>query len=327
MLKGLGHHVIFYGGEGSKVECDEFVQVISTAERRACYGDYDWKSQPYKCDGEDAANRTFSANAIAAIAERKQPYDFLLCTFGRWQAPVARAHSDLMVVESGVGYEGIFSDHRVFESQAWMHYLYGKIGTKDGNWYDVVIPNFFDLADYSYTEKKGDYALYFGRVTKRKGVEVAIQVTQKIGMPLVIAGQPGADKLDLSAPHIRYVGPVPQEERARLMGEARVMFVPTYYIEPFGGVVIEANLCGTPVVTSDWGAFPEIVQNGTNGWRCRTFDEFCKAAAQGPRLSTRNCRAWGERFSIDNIAPRYDDYFHRLYNLWDGGWYATHAAE
>ena len=40
MLKALEHQVIFYGGEGSEVECDEFVQVVTATDRLTCYGDY-----------------------------------------------------------------------------------------------------------------------------------------------------------------------------------------------------------------------------------------------------------------------------------------------
>lgn len=323
LLKGLGHHVTFYGGEGSSVECDDFVEVVSDADRRKCYGEYDWSKEPYRCDGADAVYRTFNDNAIAGIAKRKHPHDFLLCTFGCWQAPVANAHSDLMVVESGVGYLGIFSRFRVFESYAWMNYLYGKTNVQNGNWYDAVIPNFFDLGEYPFASTKKDYALYFGRITKRKGVDVAIQVTAKMGIPLVMAGQMGSDKPDISAKHVDYRGAVSKEERAKLMGEARMMFVPTYYIEPFGGVVVEANLCGTPVITSDWGAFPEIVMQNVTGFRCRTFDEFCNAAKNASSINPTNCRKWGETFSIPNVARRYDDYFKRLSCVWNEGWYTV----
>jgi glycosyltransferase involved in cell wall biosynthesis len=90
-----------------------------------------------------------------------------------------------------------------------MHHIYGKLGIEDGNWYDAVIPNFFDVAAYPFQPQKRDFALYFGRLTRRKGVAIAIQVTESLGIPLVIAGQQGADQIDVSAPHVRCVGAVP----------------------------------------------------------------------------------------------------------------------
>jgi len=55
------------------------------------------------------------------------------------------------------------------------------------------------------------------------------------------------------------MGSVGVEERANLLANAQVTLVPTTYLEPFGGVVIESMLAGTPVVTTDFGAFPELV--------------------------------------------------------------------
>ncbi len=70
MLKMLGHEVLFYGGEGSEVACDEFVPVLSAEARRACYGDYDWRREFFRHDGNDAAHRAFNRNAIHAIRAR-----------------------------------------------------------------------------------------------------------------------------------------------------------------------------------------------------------------------------------------------------------------
>ena len=91
MLRSLGHEVIFYGGEGSEVECDEFVPVLSAADRRACYGDYDWRREFFRHDGDDPAHRAFNRNAAAAVAARQRPGDFLLCTMGTYHKPVADA--------------------------------------------------------------------------------------------------------------------------------------------------------------------------------------------------------------------------------------------
>jgi hypothetical protein len=47
-------------------------------------------------------------------------------------------------VEFGVGYGGVFSKYKVFESYAWMHSIYAMFKnptTVDGNFYDAVIPD------------------------------------------------------------------------------------------------------------------------------------------------------------------------------------------
>ncbi len=331
MLRALGHEVIFYGGEGSDVNADECVEVISADERRQCYGDYDWRSEFFRHSGEDSAHQIFNRNAIAAIRERMRAGDFLLCTMGTYQRPIATADypAHLWVVEPGIGYEGVFSKFRAFESYAWMHYIYGCTGQRDGSWYDAVIPNYYDPADFPVTEIKDDYALFMGRVVRRKGVDVAVQVTRALGLRLIIAGQGSLDNIDeglaLNEPHVEFVGTVGVERRAELMGKAQMVFTPTYYIEPFGGVAVEAQLCGTPVLATDWGAFSETVQHGVTGYRCRTFDDFVWAARNVDKISPRDCRAWAEaNYSLDRIQPMFQEFFARIADINREGWYEPH---
>lgn len=105
------------------------------------------------------------------------------------------------------------------------------------------------------------------------------------------------------------------------MGKAKAVFVPTIYIEPFGSVAVEAQLCGTPVITSDWGAFTETNHHGVTGYRCRTFQQFVDATVLAPKLNTKVIRKVAEKYSLDNVAKQYDDYFKRLLTLWADGWY------
>jgi len=326
MIKSYGHTVYFYGVEGSEVECDEFIQVSSQNILRQAYGDYDRSKNFFKHDPTDIAHQTFNLNAIREINERKQASDILLCPMGNYQEAIAKA-VDLLTVEPGIGYTGVFSPHRVFESYAWMHHVYGLMKVEDGAWYDAVIPNYFDPEDFPYQPVKQDYLLYFGRIVSRKGVSVASEVAKATGHQLYVVGQGDldnpAEQLSLgSEKHIVYKPAVGPGERAELLGNAKAVLMPTYYLEPFGGVNVEAQLCGTPVITSDWGAFPETVLHGVTGFRCRVFEEFCWAVNNIDQIKPSACREWAEaNYSMERIGKMYEEYFQRIYRLFDKGWY------
>lgn len=326
MIKKFGHTIYFYGVEGSQVACDEFIQVSSQSLLRDTYGEYDRKTLFFKCDPNDKAHTTFNENAIKAINENKKAGDVLLCTMGVYQKSIADA-TKLLCIESGIGYSGVFSDYKVFESYAWMHYIYGRLGADDGNWYDAVIPNFFNVDEFSYRDEKEDYLLYFGRIINRKGVQTASDVAKATGNKLMIVGQGSLDNpqenLHLgNEKHIEYRAAVGTEERAELLSRAKAVLMPTYYLEPFGGVNVEAQLSGTPVITTDWGAFPETVLHGVTGYRCRTFEEFCWGVNNISEIKPSDCRRWAvENFSTDRVGEMYEEYFQRIYRLFGEGWY------
>jgi hypothetical protein len=329
MLRSLGHYVIFYGVENSEIECDEYHQCLTDKERRACYGDYDWDKEFFKHDGKDAAYTTFAKRAIETINKIKQPKDILLVPMGNYQQSISQG-TGVLTVESGIGYSGVFANYRVFESYSWMHYVYGLLRQSDGSWYDAVIPNYFDPNDFPLCTEKEDYFLYIGRVIKRKGVEVASQISKHLGKRLVIAGQGGlksqTEGIDLTnEKHIDYIGTVGPEKRKEVMGKAILTFMPTYYIEPFGGVAVESMMCGTPVLTSDWGVFPETIQHGVTGFRCRTFDDFLWAARNIDKIDPVKCNSWAvSNYSMDRVKYMYHEYFKKIYDLHSQGWYQIH---
>lgn len=312
MMKSLGHEVILYAGDKNEANVDELVTVAKHPLPPEKYTE-----MPFDVNNE--AWVEMNKNTILAMNKRLKPRDFICVIAGVCQQPIHNAFGgDYMVVEFGIGYAGVFAPYKVFESYSWMHTVYGKEGadTKDGNFYDAVISNYFDLKDFPYVDKKDDYFLYIGRLIDRKGWRIAQEVCKKLGKRLIVAG-PG--KFD---GYGEYVGPVNAKRRAELMGKARAVFVPTLYIEPFGGVMVEANLCGTPVITTDWGAFTDNVTNGRNGFRCRTFKQFCQAAQDIDTIQPSNCRAAGKAFDMDHIRYLYQDYFSQLMTLWENGWYS-----
>lgn len=327
ILKSYGHTVFFYGVEGSEVPCDKFIPVTTQAFLKQVYGDADRSKQFITFNPNDVAHQYFTQHAIEAILENKKEQDILLCPMGLCHKAIADA-VNLLTIEPGIGYEGVSpSAYHVFESYAWMHFIYGRDHIENGVWYDAVIPNYYDPDEFPFQEKKEDYLLYFGRITSRKGVALASEVAKATGHPLYIVG-PGSldnpvENLSLgSEPHIHYRPAVGPEERANLLGHAKAVLMPTYYIEPFGSVALEAQLCGTPVITTDWGAFPETVVHGVTGYRCRVFEEFCWAVRNLDQIKPEACRDWVvKNYSMERVGKMYEEYFQRMSQLHKAGWY------
>ena len=324
MMKERGHEIIHYGHEDSDLVCDEHVTVTTNDDLKKAYGSYDWRKNFFTFDTGDHAYQTFYKNAIREVGKRKQQHDFILPFWGSGTRPVCDAHPDIITVEPGIGYAGgHWANWKVFESYAIMHAYQGleAVGTCKQSWYDVVIPNYFDLSEFEYSpEKKEDYFLFLGRVYSGKGIDIAVQTTEKIGAKLIVAGQ-NPEKREFPD-HVEFVGYADVETRKRLMSRAKASFVASTYLEPFGGVQVENLISGTPTITTDWGAFTENNIEGVTGFRCRTFADFVNAAKNIDSIDPRVCRSHGVRFSLDAIAPRYEKFFQDVLNVYTGeGWY------
>ena len=251
--------------------------------------------------------RRANAKIAVQIEDRKEPGDFLCLPFGVCHRRLTELHPDLTAVETGIGYAGAFARHRIYESYAWMHVALGRQGhDPDGMDEWAVIPNYFETEDFPAGEPE-DYLLYVGRMTDRKGVHLAARVAEATGHELILAGE-GEER----PAYGDYIGPVGPDARAELMSHAKALICPTRYVEPFGGVAVEAQLCGTPVITTDWGAFTETVEQGS-GFRCRTWADFLLAAVDVAGLDRAEIRLRAQdRWSLEAVAPQFESYFNRI---------------
>jgi glycosyltransferase involved in cell wall biosynthesis len=323
MMTARGHEVIHYGHEDSDLVCTEHVTVTTNKDLEIAYGNYDWRKNFYKYDVNDHAYQTFYKNATIELYDRKQKNDFILPFWGSGVKPICDAHSDLICVEPGIGYAGgHWARWKIFESYAIYHAYYGldAVGTCKQDWYDAVIPNYFDPDDFTFNDKKEDYFLFLGRVYDGKGIHVAEQVVKEIGGKLIIAGQ-NPDNLQFGD-HVEFFGYADVEQRRKLMANAKAAFVPSMYTEPFGGVQMEMLFSGTPTITTDWGSFAENNLHGYTGYRCRTFEQFVWAAKNVDKIDPHNCRKWAENFTLDKVGQMYEEYFQSVLNVYTNkGWY------
>lgn len=263
----------------------------------------------------------YNRRAGEEIGKRKQPGDMIVCFHGWENRAACEANLDLKIVEPSIGYmtSAVFAPYRVFVSYAQMHMFYGERSMlMSPSWYDAVIPNPMTASEFEYNENKDDYFLYFGRVIENKGVHLAIQATADAGKKLVVAGPGDLTQLGYreTPSHVTVEGICDVEKRKQLMKNAKAIIGPTYYVEPFGNMVTEGYMSGTPAITTDWGGFTETVVQGKTGFRCREFKDFVSAINRIDEIKPADCR----QHALDNyedgvVHQQFNSYFEKIRDL------------
>jgi len=146
------------------------------------------------------------------------------------------------------------------------------------------------------------YLGVLGRIAPEKGVDRAIKIAIRCGIPLKIAAK--VDRADqeyydeiirplMDHPLVEFIGEIGDHEKSEFLSGAIGLLVPIDWPEPFGLVMIEAMACGTPVIAYNRGSVAEIIEDGLTGFIVE--DETSAVAAVG-RLSNLNRDAIRKRF-------------------------------
>nr|WP_276574928.1 glycosyltransferase [Paenibacillus allorhizoplanae] len=153
----------------------------------------------------------------------------------------------------------------------------------------LVVHNGINPDEYEYSEGKDDYLLFIGRILPDKGVIHAIEVAERNHQKLIIAGpikdeeyfrnilQPRIDNNE----NIHYIGAVASKQKQELLKGARCVLFPSIWKEPFGLVLIEAMISGTPVLALNNGAALEVLE-GFPQLVCNSIDELAHKALHEP---------------------------------------------
>ena len=103
------------------------------------------------------------------------------------------------------------------------------------------------------------------------------------------------------------------EERKDFIARAKCVLFPTRGDEPFGLVLIEAMVCGTPVVAYNNASVPEIVLDGVTGFVVNDFEGMLKAVDEVGRIDPQVCRQHVVRnFNVDLMVERYLKVYQQL---------------
>lgn len=171
-----------------------------------------------------------------------------------------------------------------------------------------------DLRLYPVVENKQQYLSFIGRIAPIKGTHIAIDVAQRTGIPLKIAGQVQPINREYFEkkirPHIdgklvEYIGPADLRGKNELLGNSMAMLFPIQWNEPFGLVMVEAMACGTPVLAMPGGSVPEVVQEGVSGHICRSVRSMAKRLHNLSFDSAAIRRYVEENFSLDKMVAQY----------------------
>lgn len=261
--------------------------------------------------GVDA--KVWSTLHVAEVFERAAEFDLIHNSFDF--APLAYTRLvDTPVVTTihGFSSEQILPVYRRYDADSW----YVAISDADRHpdlAYAATIHHGIDLAEFDFVAEPSDELVFFGRIHPDKGVVEAIEVAQRAGRRLVIAGiVHDHDYFDtevrprLDGRTATYVGPVGPDERRSLLGRAAGLLHLVSFEEPFGLSVVEAMACGTPVVAHPRGALPEIVTDGHDGFLVDDADQAVDAVAALPTLDRNRVRATVEtRFTHRRMAGEY----------------------
>jgi glycosyltransferase involved in cell wall biosynthesis len=175
---------------------------------------------------------------------------------------------------------------------------------------------------FSLGNGSGGYLAFLGRTSPEKGLDQAIEIAKRAGMPLKIAAK--IDRVDvdyfenvikplLDHPLIEFIGEIGHREKNAFLGDAAALVFPINWQEPFGLVMIEAMACGTPVIAYSLGSVPEVITDGLTGFRVPDLESAARAVNRLGEIDRRKCqRYFEEHFDAERMALEYLQIYQRL---------------
>jgi glycosyltransferase involved in cell wall biosynthesis len=250
-----------------------------------------------KCDDEEFDFLHFHLDYYPFSLFQRQPTPFLTTLHGRLDLP---EHQPVFHVFNAPVISISNAQRRPVPQANWLRTIHHGLPQ------DLLTPQ----------PVKPSYLGVLGRIAPEKGVDRAIRIATRCGIPLKIAAK--VDRADQdyydelirplieNNPLVDYIGEISDREKSDFLSGAIGLLVPIDWPEPFGLVMIEAMACGTPVIAFNRGSVAEIVDDGSTGF---VVEDEISAVAAVDRLASLDRReirkVFEQRFTARRMALDY----------------------
>jgi glycosyltransferase involved in cell wall biosynthesis len=321
-LTRRGHQVTLFASGDSRTSA-ELVPVVPRALRRAGVRD----SRPY------------DLLALSLAFARATDFDVIHSHIDYPALPFAR-FCPMPTVITCHGRLDLLDVHPLFEALPEAHLVSISDNQRrlvpHWHWAGTVY-NGIDLGHFTFHPRHGEYLAFLGRIAPEKGVEDAVAVATRAGVPLKVAAK--VDPVDESYyeerikplfahPLVEYIGEVSEQEKDGFLGQALALLFPVRWPEPFGLVMAEAMATGTPVIAGRFGSVPEVVVDGVTGFIADSVEEMVLAVRRLGELDRGACRRHvAQRFTAAQMADGYEAVYRQVIQTQAGATAGTAAAQ
>ncbi|MCE0558861.1 glycosyltransferase [Motilimonas sp. E26] len=177
---------------------------------------------------------------------------------------------------------------------------------------EVYVHNGIPVESVEFNGKKSNFSLFLAKVKRsKKGVVQAINIAKKTNQSLIVAGghRFGSPETWFAwHSKIKPVGYVDGQKKRDLLKNAKALWVPINWEEPFGLTVVEAMMSGTPVIAYNRGAMSELIIDGVTGFVCNNEADFIAAIDKTASLDPQTIRQHAlSHFSAEKMASAHLD--------------------